>query len=327
MKFLCNVWTKCSILPIFDCVFSGFFFYVKAYYMSIKITCWDFTLPFSEKYSNEDLLGKSLSEISTKKSTFQLETSLSGYKHWQGRIITKKQYRETEIHKIGKDDFLNGIHWSITSNVNKGNMDYCSKEFTRTAGPFTVGDYLKVLTWQLKEFKKYGLWHWQQKVFDMCSIVDMRSINLIYDQRGHCGKSLFCEYLEYMNVAEEIPPFRLMDDIFQWVYSVAGKQAYIFDMPRGMKKDKLGDFYSGIEVIKNGVAYDKRYTAKKIRFGRPQIFVFTNTLPDFALMSADRWKVWTINDEMELVKYVETKITECSITDFETDTHMYKIPS
>ena len=27
-------------------------------------------------------------------------------------------------------------------------------------------------------------------------------------------------------------------------------------MPRGMKKDKLEDFYSGIEVIKNGVAHD-----------------------------------------------------------------------
>jgi hypothetical protein len=74
-------------------------------------------------------------------------------------------------------------------------------------------------------------------------------------------------------------------------------------MPRGMKKDKLGDFYSGIEVIKNGVAYDKRYTAKKIRFGRPNIFVFTNTLPELSLMSKDRWKIWTINDDNELINY------------------------
>lgn len=65
-------------------------------------------------------------------------------------------------------------------------------------------------------------------------------------------------------------------------------------MPRGMKKDKLADFYSGIEVIKNGVAYDKRYTAQKIRFNRPRVFVFTNTLPEFNLMSKDRWKVWTL---------------------------------
>jgi hypothetical protein len=75
-------------------------------------------------------------------------------------------------------------------------------------------------------------------------------------------------------------------------------------MPRGMKKDKLGDFYSGIEVIKNGVAYDKRYTAKKIRFNRPRIFVFTNTLPELNLMSKDRWVIWTIINN-DLIKWNE----------------------
>jgi len=271
--------------------------------MSKKLTCWDFTLPFSEQYCSSQALGKALSEICKDRSTFQLELSINDYKHWQGRIITKKQYRPNEIHKIGKDDFLRGIHWSPTSNDNKDNMDYVSKDFTRLDGPFEVGSFNKVLTWQLNEFVKYGLWHWQQKVYDLCAVKDMRSIHLIYDQKGHCGKSLFCEYLEYCGRAEEVPPFRMMDDIFQWVYSVAGRQAYIFDMPRGMKKDKLGDFYSGIEIIKNGVAYDKRYTAKKVRFSRPQIFVFTNTLPELSMMSKDRWRIWTINDEHELVSY------------------------
>ena len=31
-----------------------------------------------------------------------------------------------------------------------------------------------------------------------------------------------------------------------------------FDLPRGMKRNKLADLYYGIEAIKNGVAYDKR---------------------------------------------------------------------
>jgi hypothetical protein len=110
--------------------------------------------------------------------------------------------------------------------------------------------------------------------------------------------------MEYEGLAEEIPPFRLMDDIFQWVATRPIKSAYIVDMPRGMKKDKLGDFYSGIEVIKNGVAYDKRYTAKKIRFNRPRIFVFTNTLPELNLMSKDRWVIWTIINN-DLIKWNE----------------------
>jgi hypothetical protein len=137
----------------------------------------------------------------------------------------------------------------------------------------------------------------------MSTAFDMRKIDLIYDPNGNIGKSLFSEYLEYNGLAEEIPPFRLMDDIFQWVCSRPIKKCYIVDMPRGMKKDKLGDFYSGIEIIKNGVAYDKRYNAKKIRFDRPRIFVFTNMLPEFSLMSKDRWNVWIVDEEFKMVKY------------------------
>jgi hypothetical protein len=271
--------------------------------MTTKYTCFDFTLKYDEAYTDAHTLGKDLAEICKPKSTFQLERSITGYDHWQGRVITKKQYRENEIRRIGKETFLKGIHWSVTCNANKNNMDYVTKNYTRIEGPWEVKDFNKILTWQLKEFNTYGLWHWQQKIKDLCVVKDMRSIHLIYDQKGHCGKSLFCEYLEFNNIAEEVPPFRLMDDIFQWVHSVAGKNAYIFDMPRAMKKDRLGDFYSGIEIIKNGVAYDKRYNAKKIRFNRPQVFVFTNTLPVMEFMSKDRWKIWTINSEHELIEF------------------------
>ena len=160
----------------------------------------------------------------------------------------------------------------------------------------------------MKMFNNYELYPWQKEIRTKCSQFCMRTINMIYDQKGNLGKSIFCEYLEFHNLAEEIPPFRLMDDIFQWVYSVPGKPAYFIDMPRGMKKDKLGDFYSGIEIIKNGVAYDKRYTCKKIRFSRPNIWIFTNTLPAFDLMTHDRWKIYEIDDEHNLCPYAHASV-------------------
>ena len=148
----------------------------------------------------------------------------------------------------------------------------------------------------MKIFANWSLRPWQQSLINTTSQFCMRSIDLVYDPQGNAGKSLFSEYLESKGDSEEVPPFRLMDDIFQWVCSRPIKKIYIVDMPRGMKKDKLGDFYSGIEVIKNGVAYDKRYSAKKIRFDRPRIIVFSNELPNLDLMSADRWKLWTIKN-------------------------------
>ena len=49
-----------------------------------------------------------------------------------------------------------------------------------------------------------------------------------------------CEiYLEYSNLVENVPPYRLMDDIFSWVCSRPIKPCYMFDLPRGMKNNKL----------------------------------------------------------------------------------------
>jgi hypothetical protein len=144
---------------------------------------------------------------------------------------------------------------------------------------------------------------YQASLLQMATQFDMRKIDLIYDPVGYIGKSIFVEHLEFLGIAEEVPPFRMMDDIFQWVASRPIKPTYIVDMPRGLKKDKLGDFFSGIEVIKNGVAYDKRYKAHKIRFDRPRIFLFTNTLPNLRLMSKDRWSIWKVNSAFELKKY------------------------
>lgn len=98
-----------------------------------------------------------------------------------------------------------------------------------------------------------------------------------------------------------MPPFRQMEDILACAIDNI-MPAYIIDMPRGMKKDKLGEFYSGLEALKNGVAYDKRYKFRKVRFDRPQVIVFTNVLPAFELMSKDRWCVYEMCDDYSLNK-------------------------
>lgn len=268
-----------------------------------KITCWDFTLKWVEGI-DENKVAAQLQEIAKGHSTFQLEEGLGGYKHWQGRISTKKQYRENEIHKIGKqENFLYQIHWSITSNANKGNMDYCTKDFTRIKGPWEIKSLNRKMTLQMEWFFKQELRPWQSQLKKLIEPFDMRSIHLIYDPIGCNGKSLFIEYMEWHDCIYEMPPYRLMDDIFQWVAGIGGRKAFAVDLPRGMKKDKLGDFYSGIEVIKNGVAFDKRYNPTKIRFNRPNIVVFTNELPCLDLMSMDRWVLWTIDLDFELIKF------------------------
>lgn len=146
----------------------------------------------------------------------------------------------------------------------------------------------------------HELYPWQKQVEEMCTTRDFRSIKVIYDPIGANGKSIFAEYLEWKGLAYEVPPMVNMEDIMQCVMSVPGKKCYLIDMPRAMKKEKLAGFYSGLEAIKNGVAYDKRYSFRKIRFARPQVIVFTNRLPDTTLLSQDRWEIYEMTADKTL---------------------------
>lgn len=262
--------------------------------MAVNCFKFDFTLKYDETHDHIEII-ECLLEF-CKKFVFQLELSEGNYKHWQGRVSLIKKKRLGALIVSSKEyEPLKNIHWSVTSS-NSTNFNYVMKADTRIDGPWTDQDTIQKPTKQMTLFKSWTLREWQSELIAKTSQFCLRSIDLVYDPTGNAGKSLFSEYMELQGKAEEVPPFRLMDDIFQWVCTRPIKQIYIVDMPRGMKKDKLGDFYSGIEVIKNGVAYDKRYSAKKIRFDRPRIIVFSNELPNFELMSEDRWVLWTITD-------------------------------
>jgi hypothetical protein len=71
-----------------------------------------------------------------------------------------------------------------------------------------------------------------------------------------------------------------------------------------MDKRKLGGMYSAIEQIKKGKVYDMRYSYKEWWFNSPQIWVFGNHMPDLSMLSADRWKIWSIDASMDLVPVV-----------------------
>ena len=71
---------------------------------------------------------------------------------------------------------------------------------------------------------------------------------------------------------------------------------YFIDMPRSLPKTKLNQFYSGIEELKNGHAWDARYHFKEKYFDSPNVWLFVNIIPDKNMLSRDRWIIWEIRD-------------------------------
>ena len=242
-----------------------------------------------------------------KKWAFQNELSETGYDHGQGRfsLTSKKSF---DILKALMDaNGLNGYHLSPTSSATakSGDLFYVMKADTRKAGPWTDKDTEeeKLMTRQLAKIKE--LYPYQKSIVEYLKTWEDRKILCIVQPSGDVGKSGFCEYLEYHDLAFEIPLMNDMQDIMQCVMGLPKKwTAFTIDMPKASKKDKLAPFFAGLECLKNGVVYDKRYAFKKRRMDRPHLIVFTNTLPDVALLSEDRWDFRMIR-ELCLVPYEE----------------------
>lgn len=238
------------------------------------------------------------------KWVFQEERGIeTGYIHYQIRArLLKAKYIKT-IEKQWSE-ILPGCHVSATSNEvhSKASFNYVMKAETRTRGPWTNESQPKHITRQLRAFMELELYDWQKEISEQLLLENDRDIIVIIDQTGNTGKSIFTEYLQYHGLALKIPLMNCMEDIMQYAMSHPPAKSYVIDMPRGLRKDKLASFYGGIEELKNGFMYDKRYSAKSRYIDRPNIVIFTNEIPDTKMMSKDRWKLFCISSKMNLIQ-------------------------
>lgn len=253
-----------------------------------QVCTWDFTLPetaLDTKAINEWL------KLECKKWAYQLEAGgESGYKHYQGRISLKVKTRSM----IGK--LHTECHWSATSKENADNQFYVVKEDTRISGPWSDKD--AYIPRQIREIE--ALRPWQQSIIDDAKIWNTRNINMVYCPHGNTGKSTLAGWIRAYGLGRVLPPVNDYKDLLRMVYGIESSSLYIFDMPRSMKKDKLSGFFAAVETIKDGYAYDDRYEFKEKNFDCPNIWIFTNILPELGYLSKDRWIFWNISDNMEL---------------------------
>lgn len=238
-----------------------------------------------------------------KKYSFQQEECPStGNLHYQGRFSLKLKKRKTEIKK---DDLQ--FHFSITSNENKDNDFYVTKEESRVAGPWTDKDEEVYIPRQIREIT--NLFNWQKDIIADENVWNTRIINILLDTNGGIGKSTLVNYMRAYRIGRRIPPVNDFRDLMRMVMDMPTSKLYLIDMPRSMSKSGLMGLYSAIEEVKNGYAFDDRYHFKEKIFDCPNIWVFTNQMPDKNLLSADRWRFWEVNENKELVTYVEEEVT------------------
>lgn len=270
--------------------------------MTSAVNVFDFTIA-SDKNSFDKVKGWLIENC--KKWTFQQEAGeQTGYLHWQGRCSLKVKSRlATLTNKLIAGAELVAFHFSITSDANKTNAFYVMKPETRVAGPWADTDQVEEpLPRDVVALIEADSWYpWQRSFIAKCASYEQRKINILFDPIGNRGKSAVVRYLCCKGLARKIPMLNSVKDIMGYVLNFEHSKAYIVDMPRAVHKNGLLEFWSALENVKDGYAFDIRYKPRERHADPPVVWVITNVIPATELLSRDRWQLWRITDDKELV--------------------------
>jgi hypothetical protein len=173
---------------------------------------------------------------------------------------------------------------------------YCMKDETRVAGPWSDKDVPAFIP---KHFRNIELRDWQKTLKDLL-LKDLedpwsRKIRFIVDPIGGHGKSVFARYMKYYHKAITLPSTLVTaEDVMQCMCAKMGKshdaRVVIVDFPRATAKSHWHVFARALETIKDGCAYDKRYSWTEVDFDTPAILCLCNAPPPSGVFSADRWE-------------------------------------
>ena len=262
------------------------------------------------------------------KFVFQLEEGESKIPHFQIRLNLMNKMRAAPLLKLifkslNITDKKAFIHISPTSlGVHKHkNFNYVMKLDGRIAGPWADTDFNndenKFVIDELIGINESHLRPFQKSLLEMSKIKDRRCIDYIFDEKGNNGKGFFSDYMELHEGAYVLPSIDDYKLIIQDVHNVVSDRIkkygsakrdiklFILDMPRIFDSNHMSNMIGAIETIKGGRVKDFRHKSSDVVvFNKPRIFIFTNKAIDTTLFSKDRYKIWRINENYELVPHV-----------------------
>jgi len=141
------------------------------------------------------------------------------------------------------------------------------------------------------EFESVEWKEWQKRVVDYCTEpISPRQILWCVGKQGNEGKTFLSRYL----VTKGAIRFEngKSADI---KYAYEGEETVVFDFSRS-QEERIN--YEILETIKNGIMFNTKYTSGMKVFKPPRVVVFANFEPDKSQLSADRWNIMFINENI-----------------------------
>jgi len=265
-----------------------------------KSSVWIFSITWFNSVDSQPIAHKAFERLG-KKFVYQWERgSTTNREHCQGYLNTRKRYfpgAKGECKPLAKQLSalgMKGVTVKVASNDGKESLKlYAMKDDTRIAGPWA--DRPIYLGKDLACMKLPFQWQKDMKEI-MESEPDDRTVYWVDDGPGGVGKSKLCKYMRMKGKCKRIP-LGNATQLKTNAVAAGAQRCYVVDLPRTIgSTEKMSDLISAIEEIKNGWVVSAMHGKEhELLMEPPHVIVFSNMPPPFALMSADRWKVYKVD--------------------------------
>lgn len=269
------------------------------------VAVWDIT--FSAKLNKQERIMEFADEY-FKTWSFQLEQGeKTKYEHFQfrGSLADKesggvgKQRKLAFMKILHKEKFKvqpGSVSPTCSNAVYHDDEDYVTKDATRLDGPWSSKDmtaaYIPI------DMRFDPEWNTMQRyVLDVAkTIATRRKIHAIKDADGNNGKSFIATWMYARGLAHYVPFFTEAKELMRMVMAMTstkkgGSNLFFVDLPRALSHKAEHEIYGAIEQLKTGIIYDDRYRFRMKIIDPVHVIVFTNKIPNWNLVSSDRWVV------------------------------------
>lgn len=239
-----------------------------------------------------------------KKWVFQREVGKEGTMHYQIRLSLKDKSREasiiSQLHEMGI--MAHATPTSLkTVSVQEGKgftvkFDYVMKSDTRTEGPWSDKEPIIDMPREILGRTKR---EWQKVIYDEIKTMQEdgpkeawfdRRVFVIVDPVGAGGKTTLQKFVGWDKLGCMVPPFEKPEDTLAACMELKSNKCFMVNLPRGYSTKDEKTFWAGMESLKDGYLYDKRFNFRSVQISSPIVYVFSNRAP-MGQMSKDRFHI------------------------------------
>jgi len=219
------------------------------------------------------------------------EVGEKGTPHLQGYVECPVKCRPVEKYKLSEK-----IHWGDEKGrpckgSRLSNVTYCSKD-GKFKGSLKPPTPLVKMTWdKLKPSQKLIASNFSEKEDPLFG----RLIWWFWEPTGGVGKSVMCKYFVdccgalILSGSAADMKFGVMNYVQT---NGEGPSIVVMDIPRVQDSISI----KGLEEVKNGNFFSSKYESGMVRYNSPHVIVFANKPPNLSDMSANRWRVYNMNE-------------------------------